>query len=73
MANLAAIYRDQGKCDDAQKLQEKVLELSERQLGLEHPDTLRVMEDLGCTYRCIGEISLSIKLLEIAAANQTGY
>jgi len=47
-------------------LQERVLEVSERSLGQEHPDTLTAMANLGCTYRRLGAISTSIEFLETA-------
>ena len=54
-----------GKWNEAQKLEEKVLEMRERLLGQEHSDTLMVMSNLSCTYRSLGAISRSIEILEM--------
>lgn len=46
MTNLARIYNDQGQWKEAEKLEQQVLEISERTLGADHPDTLRLMTNL---------------------------
>jgi Tetratricopeptide repeat len=51
MANLAAIYGQQGRWNEAETLQVDVVELRKRLLGAEHPDTLKSMADLAATYR----------------------
>ena len=50
MGNLACTYCDQGRWDDAQRLEERVLELREKLLGQEHPDTVTAMANLAWTY-----------------------
>jgi Tetratricopeptide repeat len=50
MANLAATYRQQGRWNEAEKLQVNVMEMSQRLFGAEHPDTLRSMSNLAATY-----------------------
>jgi hypothetical protein len=56
--------------DEAQELQEEVLEVRGRILGQEHPDTLTTLSHLACTYRDIGATSRSIELLEMAIKKQ---
>ena len=51
MSNLATIYMQQGRSNEAEKLQVDVMELNKRLLGGEHPDTLRSMANLAETYR----------------------
>jgi hypothetical protein len=46
MANLASIYWNQGRWDEAVKLEEDVLAARTRLLGKEHPDTLTAMANL---------------------------
>ena len=38
MANLASIYRNQGRCKEAEKLDVRVMETRVRALDEEHPD-----------------------------------
>ena len=45
MANLASIYRDQGKWKEAEALEVVVMEKSKHLLGEEHPSTLSSIED----------------------------
>jgi Tetratricopeptide repeat len=57
MANLAATYGEQGRWNEAEKLQVDVVEMSKRLLGAEHPDTLSSMASLATTYRQQGRWS----------------
>jgi hypothetical protein len=50
MANLACTYRDQGKWEDAEKLELHVMEARKVKLGADHPSTLTAMANLACTY-----------------------
>ena len=50
MANLASIYRNQGKWKEAEALEVLVLEKRKHLLGEEHPDTLTSMANLAFTY-----------------------
>jgi len=50
MANLAFMYRNQGRWKEAEELQMPVMKISKRVLGEEHPDMLRSMENLVFTY-----------------------
>ena len=44
-------YRDQGKFNEAEKLEIQVLDMREKLLGKSHPDTLLTMGNLASTYR----------------------
>ena len=55
---------DQGRYEDAVKLEEKVLKETERLLGPEHPDTVRAMANLAATYRSQGRYEDAVKLEE---------
>jgi tetratricopeptide (TPR) repeat protein len=43
---LAMVLSDQGKYEEAEKMHRKVLTLTEKVLGKEHPDTLTSMKNL---------------------------
>ena len=51
MANLASIYWDQGRWDDAEKLQVQVMETRKTKLGADHPDTLTSIANLAFTWK----------------------
>ncbi|KAL1864824.1 hypothetical protein Plec18167_009618 [Paecilomyces lecythidis] len=50
MANLASIYRNQGRWAEAEGLDVQVMETSLRVLGDEHPDTLTSIANLASTF-----------------------
>ena len=50
MANLASTYRNQGRWDEAEKLEVQVMKTSLRVLKEEHPSTLTSMANLALTY-----------------------
>jgi hypothetical protein len=50
MHNFGLTYSDQGKWKEAEMLQAQVLEIKQRILGPEHPNTLTSMNNLGGTY-----------------------
>ena len=62
MANLASIYRDQGRWDEAEKLGVQVMEKRKRVLGAEHSDTLTSMANVASTYRYQGRWDEAEKL-----------
>src|ERR1700733_10974193 len=62
MGNLAATYRQQGRLNEAEKLQVDVMELMKRLLGAEHPDTLTSMANLATTYMRQGRWNEAEKL-----------
>ena len=49
IANLASIYRKQGRWKEAEDLEVQVIETRKRVLGQEHPDTLTSMNHLAFT------------------------
>ncbi|KGO45689.1 Tetratricopeptide-like helical [Penicillium expansum] len=51
IANLALTYRNQGRWEEAEQLQEQVIEICKTTLGGDHPDTLASMTNLALTYR----------------------
>jgi hypothetical protein len=46
IANLVAIYRNQGRWDEAEELLVQVIETKKTKLGADHPDTLDSMANL---------------------------
>ena len=50
MINLASMYVNQRRWNEAERLQVQVLEATKRDLGEEHPDTLVSMANLASTY-----------------------
>ncbi|GAC1455726.1 MAG: hypothetical protein NVS4B1_13220 [Ktedonobacteraceae bacterium] len=53
--NLASLYADQGKYEQAQALYEQVLHSQEQQLGAEHPNTLMTRHNLANLYKQQGK------------------
>jgi len=70
MNNLALVYNNQGRYDEAEQLHIKTLEIRRRVLGEEHPETLTSMNNLALVYgrqgRCEEAEQLHIKTLELA-------
>ena len=62
MNNLAGTYRSLGQLKEAAELHEKVLDASQRTLGMEHPDTLTSMNNLAGTYRSLGQLKEAAEL-----------
>ncbi|MCZ6835773.1 MAG: tetratricopeptide repeat protein, partial [Planctomycetota bacterium] len=69
MFNLALLYVDQGRYDEAEPLFVKSLETEKRNLGDEHRDTLSIMNDLAYLYMNLGRYDeaepLYIETMEI--------
>ena len=53
MGNLALTYESLGKYEDAEKLQTQVLDVTNRLLGEEHPDTITARSNLSATYNSL--------------------
>ena len=53
MGNLAVAYRSLRKYADAEKLEIQVLDLRNRYLGEEHPDTMWAMGNPANTYKSL--------------------
>jgi tetratricopeptide (TPR) repeat protein len=49
--NLAGLYLEQGRYEEAEPLYERALEIRERVLGPEHPDTAMILNNLAELYR----------------------
>ncbi|MCJ1347669.1 hypothetical protein MMC31_005897 [Peltigera leucophlebia] len=71
MADLASIYRNQGRLKDAEELETQVMETRKRVLGLEHPCTLTIMANLASTYRNQGRLreaeELDVQVMETSS------
>ena len=50
MANLALTLLDQGRWEEAEKLEVQVMETRKAKLGADHPDTLTSMANLAVTW-----------------------
>src|SRR5262249_42925972 len=62
MSNLAWTYSNQGKWDDAMKLNQTVLDASIQLLGADHPNTLTAMANLALTCSNQGKWDNAMKL-----------
>ena len=62
MGNLASTYRNQGRWEEAEKLEVQVMETRKTKLGADHPDTLTSMANLASTYRNQGRWEEAEKL-----------
>ncbi|KAH8899758.1 TPR-like protein [Thozetella sp. PMI_491] len=62
MNNLAMIYTSQGRDDEAEKLQLRVIESRMTRLEAGHPDTVTSMNNLGLTYSYQGRYNEAEKL-----------
>jgi putative hemolysin len=62
MANLASTYHNQGRWNEAEKLEVQVMETRKTVLGAEHPDTLTSMANLASTYQHQGRWNEAEKL-----------
>ena len=66
--SLAALYRAQGRYDEAESLLQKALAIWERVLGLEHPNTADSYNNLGVLYANQGKWAAAREYLEKALA-----
>ncbi|KAL3432938.1 hypothetical protein BDV09DRAFT_172988 [Aspergillus tetrazonus] len=57
ISNLASIYSDLGRVEEAAKLRQKVLKLETESLGVDHPDTIATMHNLAQTYESQGRLA----------------
>jgi len=56
------LLREQGYFMEAENLENEVLDTRNRILGVEHPETIRAMANLGATYHSLGKYTKSEKL-----------
>ena len=66
--NLALLYRNQGKYEQAEPLYQRALAIRERVLGAEHPDTARSLNNLALLYRNQGKDEQAEPLYQRALA-----
>lgn len=64
MNNLASTYGNQGRWDEAEKLQVEVMATSKTKLGADHPSTLTSMANLAFTWQSQGRGIEANKLME---------
>ena len=50
MVDLAKTYLNQGRWNEAEKLNVQVMNMRKKVLGAEHPDTLAIIGNLALTY-----------------------
>ena len=62
MGNLASIYGDQGKWNEAEQIEIQVMNIKKKLLGIENPDTLLSMEKYSLKH---GKYSRNIQVMEI--------
>jgi len=59
IADLASMYRNQGKWKEAEELEVRVIEMRKRVLGEKHPDTLESMSNLAFIREAIKKLQNS--------------
>jgi tetratricopeptide repeat protein len=64
MANLASTYRNQGRWEEAEKLEVQVMETRKTKLGADHPDTLTIMNNLAFTWKGQGKDTEALRLIK---------
>jgi len=63
MADLADLYRTQGRYGEAEQLYERALTIQRKTLGERHPDTIRTIRELAQVYRAEGRVNQADDLL----------
>ncbi len=66
--NLAGLYYNQGKYEQAEPLYQRALAIREQQLGPKHPDTAHSLNNLGLLYETQGKYAEAEPLLQRALA-----
>ncbi|KAK0712753.1 hypothetical protein B0T26DRAFT_651449 [Lasiosphaeria miniovina] len=64
MANLASTFWNQGRWEEAEKLEVQVMETSKTKLGADHPSTLTSMNNLAFTWKYQGLHIEALALME---------
>ena len=67
---LAVLYDEQGKYDEAKAMHERVLAGKERTLGADHPDTLATVHSLATVLKQQGKLDEAKAMYERALAGQ---
>jgi len=68
MVELAALYRAQGRYDDAETLYKRALTIQRNAQRADHPDVIRTMRELAEVYRAEGRLTEADDLLRRANA-----
>jgi len=63
MANLASTYRNQGRWEEAEKLDIQVMETRKTKLGPAHPDTLTSMYNLAHVWKDMGHHKDAVSMI----------
>src|SRR5438477_12756555 len=63
MAKLGRTYKDQGRWEEAEKLEVQVMETRKTKLGADHPDTLTSMANLAFTWKDRGRHADAVALM----------
>ena len=71
LENLAVLYDDQGKHDDAERLYKRALAIQERTLGEYHPHTAHTVINLGTLYAEQGKYAEAQELYKRALTSNT--
>ncbi|KAH9204601.1 hypothetical protein DL95DRAFT_319129 [Leptodontidium sp. 2 PMI_412] len=64
MANLATTFWNQGRWEEAERLELEVIETSKTKLGANHPSTLTSINNLAFTWKSQGHVDNAINLIE---------
>jgi hypothetical protein len=64
IANLASVYRNQGRRDTAEETEMQVMETKKNKLGADHPSTLTSMNNLALTWKEQGRDKEALRLME---------
>jgi hypothetical protein len=64
MANLAEAFRYQGRANEAEELEQRVLETGKAKPGPDHPETPSRMHNLACIWKSLGQDADASLLME---------
>ena len=64
MANLASTFWNQGRWEEAEKLDVQVMETRKTKLGADHPDTLTTINNLAYTWKSLGRRAEAVQLMQ---------
>ena len=70
--NLAELYREQGKYDQAEPLYKRALKIFENALPANHPNIATTLENMGQLYKDMGKDNEAQKCLQRAKETRAG-